>query len=73
MTSETSTGQLRNGLSSDFENWHISQKTSREYILLGTFERKTAFSVIYSGRRKYNPFFKKVCTFVEKYLGTQAW
>jgi len=27
----------------------------------------------YSGRQKYNPFLKKVCTFAAKYLGTQAW
>jgi hypothetical protein len=27
----------------------------------------------YSGRQKYNPFFKKVCTFAANYLGTQAW
>jgi hypothetical protein len=29
--------------------------------------------VFYSGRQKYNPFFKKVCTFAANYLGTQAW
>ncbi len=29
--------------------------------------------ITYSGRQKYNPFSKKVCTFAEKYLGTQAW
>jgi hypothetical protein len=26
------------GLSSDFENLHISQKTSRDYILVSTFK-----------------------------------
>jgi hypothetical protein len=36
-----------NGLSSDLQNLCIPQKTSREYILLSTFERKTAFSAIY--------------------------
>ncbi len=28
--------------------------------------------LMYSGRQKYNPFFKKVRTFAAKYLGTQA-
>ncbi len=27
----------------------------------------------YSGRQKYNPFCKEVCTFAAKYLRTQAW
>ncbi len=34
---------LCNGLSSELENLCIPRKTSREYILLSTFERKTAF------------------------------
>jgi hypothetical protein len=35
-----------------------SQKTSREYILLSTFEQKTAFSAIYKPKRARNrPFF----------------
>jgi hypothetical protein len=38
---------LCNGLSSELQNSCIPQKTSREYILLSTLERKTAFSAIY--------------------------
>jgi hypothetical protein len=49
---------LCNGLSSDLQNLCIPRKTSREYILLSTSERKTAFSVIYKPKRARNrPFF----------------
>ncbi len=37
---------LCNGLSSEFQNSCIPQKMSREYILLSTYEQKTAFLVI---------------------------
>jgi hypothetical protein len=49
---------LCNGLSRELQNSCISQKTSREYILLSTLERKTAFSAIYRPKRPRNrPFF----------------
>jgi hypothetical protein len=36
------------------------QKTFREYILLSTFEQKTAFSAIYKPKRAQNrPFFRR--------------
>jgi hypothetical protein len=38
---------LCNGLSSELQNSCIPRKTSREYILLSTYEGKTAFSAIY--------------------------
>jgi hypothetical protein len=50
---------LCNGLSSEFQNSCIPRKTSREYILLSTYERKTAFSYIY----KPLPFFCRFCIF----------
>jgi hypothetical protein len=34
-----------------------SSKTSREYILLSTFEQKTAFSAIYNPKRALNHLF----------------
>jgi hypothetical protein len=34
-----------------------SSKTSREYILLSTFEQKTAFSAIYKPKRALNHLF----------------
>ncbi len=53
-----------NGLSSDVDNWHISQKTSREYILLSTSEQKTAFSAIYKPKSARNrQFFRRFCLF----------
>ncbi len=46
-------------LSSEFQNSCIPRKTSREYILLITFERKMAFSGIYYPKRARNrPFFR---------------
>ncbi len=49
---------LCNGLSSELQNLCIPRKTSREYILLSTFERKMAFSAIYKPKRARNhPFF----------------
>ncbi len=42
---------LCNGLSSDLQNSCNSRKTSREYILLNTLERKTAFSASYRPKR----------------------
>jgi hypothetical protein len=51
---------LCNGLSSELESSCIPRKTSREYILLSTFERKTAFSAIYRPKRARNrPFFRR--------------
>jgi hypothetical protein len=48
---------LCNSLSSELENSCIPRKTSREYILLSTFERKTAFSAIYKPKRAQNHTF----------------
>ncbi len=49
---------LCNSLSSELQNSCISQKTSCEYILFSTLERKTAFSAIYGPKRARNhPFF----------------
>ncbi len=53
---------LCNSSSSDLLNSCIPRKTSREYILLNTLERKTAFSAIYRPKRARNrpvfsPFF----------------
>ncbi len=49
---------LCNGLSSDLQNSCVPQKTSHEYILLNTLERKTAFSASYRPKRVRNrPFF----------------
>jgi hypothetical protein len=49
---------LCNGLSSELQNSCIPQKTSHEYILLSTSERKTVFSAIYRPKRPQNrPFF----------------
>jgi hypothetical protein len=45
------------GLDSDFENLHISQKTSRDYILVSTFKWKTAFSAIYKPKSAWNHLF----------------
>jgi hypothetical protein len=42
---------LCNGLSSELENSRIPRKTSRKYILLSSFERKTAFLAIYRPKR----------------------
>ncbi len=42
---------LCNGLRSGLQNWCISRKTAREYILLNTLERKTVFSAIYMLKR----------------------
>ncbi len=50
--------QLCNGLSNGLQISCIPRKTSREYILLSTFERKTAFSTNYLPKRVRNrPFF----------------
>jgi hypothetical protein len=45
---------LCNGSSKDLQNSCIPRKTSREYILLNTLERKTAFSAIYRPKRARN-------------------
>ncbi len=48
---------LCNGLSSELQNLCISWKTSLEYILLSTYEWKTAFSAIYKPKCAQNrPF-----------------
>jgi hypothetical protein len=51
---------LCNGLSSELQNSCIPRKTSREYILLSTYERKTAFSTIYKPKcartARFSPF-----------------
>jgi hypothetical protein len=55
---------LCNGSSSDLQNLCIPRKTSREYILLNTLERKTAFSAIYRPKRAQNrPFFRRFSQF----------
>jgi hypothetical protein len=46
-------------LNSELKNLCIPRKTSREYILLSTFERKMAFLTIYKPKRAQNrPFFR---------------
>jgi hypothetical protein len=45
------------GLSSELQNSCIPRKTSREYILLSTYERKTAFSALYRRKRTRNRLF----------------
>jgi hypothetical protein len=53
-----------NGLSSELKNSCIPQKTSNEYILLSTYERKTAFSAIYRPKHAQNrPFFYRFWLF----------
>jgi hypothetical protein len=53
-------GILSNGLSIELENLCIPRKTSREYILLSTCERKMAFLAIYKPKREQNrPFFRR--------------
>jgi hypothetical protein len=55
---------LCNGLSSDLQNSCVPQKTSREYILLNTLERKTVFSASYRPKRARNrPFFRRFSLF----------
>jgi hypothetical protein len=55
---------LCNGLSSDLQNLCIPQKTSREYILLNTLERKMAFLASYRPKRARNrPFFRRFWLF----------
>jgi hypothetical protein len=49
--------QLCNGLSSELQNLSIPRKTSREYILLSTFEQKTAFSAINKPKHAQNRLF----------------
>jgi hypothetical protein len=53
-----------------------SSKTSREYILLSTFERKTVFSAIYKPKCAQNhPFFSRFCIFqaaLEAYLASMT-
>ncbi len=52
------------GLSSELVNSCIPRKMSREYILLSTFERKMAFSVIYRPKHAQNrPFFRRFWLF----------
>jgi hypothetical protein len=45
---------LCNGLSSNLQNSWVPQKTSREYILLNTLDRKTAFFASYRPKRARN-------------------
>ncbi len=63
---------LCNGLRSELQNSFIPQKTSREYILLSTLERKMPFSAIYRPIRAQNrPFFRRFwlfCTAVKVYM-----
>ncbi len=63
---------LCNGLSSELQNSCIPQKTSREYILLSTLERKTAFLAIYRPKRARNRLFFRsfwlFCTAVKEYM-----
>jgi hypothetical protein len=55
---------LCNGSSRDLHNSCIPRKTSREYILLNTLERKTAISAIYRPKRARNcPFFRRFSLF----------
>ncbi len=55
---------LCNGLRSELRNSCIPQKTSHEYILLSTLERKTAFLAIYRPKRAQNcPFFRRFWLF----------
>jgi hypothetical protein len=55
---------LCNGSSRDLQNSCIPRKPSREYILLSTLERKTAFSAIYRPKRARNrPFFRRFSLF----------
>ncbi len=55
---------LSNGLSSELQNSCIPRKTSREYILLSTHERKTAFLVLYRPKHVRNrPFFRPFSLF----------
>ncbi len=55
---------LCNGLSSELQNSCIPRKTSREYILLSTYEQKTAFSAIYRPKCVQNcPFFRQFWLF----------
>jgi hypothetical protein len=55
---------LCNGLSSDLQNSCIPRKTSREYILLNTLERRTAFSASYRSKRaKIARFFRRFWLF----------
>ncbi len=55
---------LCNGSSSDLQNSCIPRKTSCEYILLNTLERKTAFLAIYRPNRAQNcPFFRRFSLF----------
>jgi hypothetical protein len=55
---------LCNGSSRDLQNSCIPRKTSREYILLNTLVRKTAFSAIYRPKRAQNrPFFRRFSLF----------
>jgi hypothetical protein len=50
---------LCNGSSSDLQNSCVPRKTSREYILLNTLERKTAFLAIHRPKCARNrPFFR---------------
>ncbi len=66
---------LCNGLSSDLKNSCIPRKTSLEYILLNTLERKTAFLASYRRKRARNrPFFRRFWLFrtaVKVYMTSQ--
>jgi hypothetical protein len=55
---------LCNGLRSELQILCIPRKTSREYVLLSTLERKTAFLAIYRTKRPQNrPFFRRFWLF----------
>jgi hypothetical protein len=55
---------LCNGSSSDLQNSCIPRKTSCEYNLLNTLERKTAFSAIYRPKRaRKRSFFRRFSLF----------
>jgi hypothetical protein len=49
--------KLWRGISSQFQNSCIPRKTSREYILLSTFERKTVFLAIFKPKCARNRCF----------------
>ncbi len=54
---------LCNGLSSELQNLCIPRKTSRDYILLSTYERKTAFLAIISQNERKTARFFAVLTY----------
>ncbi len=72
MTSETLKRYNCKSLSSEFQNSCIPRKTSHEYILLSTFERKTAFWANDLPKHVRNrPFFRRFLYFGR--LGRLIW